>query len=344
MIFRMFNNLLSDRYRQLEHTQSNSLLYGIYTAPEAVVKIWVFVVMLASCVLAPAALADTGSQRVLILHHQATGFTQQLISQLQHDLSLQNIPVDRALHNHQGPQAENLHDYQLIIAIGSRTSKALLDSDNNTAMLSLLMPENLALGFAQLYPEKNQWYSLLIDQPIERHFHLISALLGKQTHTGLILGELSETQQANYQKAAKNTGHSLQIENIQQTDQLADTIKSLSQHSDVLLMSADPYLYNKNTIRSILLSSYRHRLPVIGFSKSLTHAGAIAAIYSEPEQISQQAAKIARQILNGEPTEKYYSPDDFSVSLNFQVARSLGYRFSDEDTIVQLIKTYETQR
>lgn len=342
MIFRMFNNLLSDRCKPLDKQQRPSLLYGVYSATAAVVRFGLFV--LAGCALASIAVADTGSQRVLILHQQATGFTQQLIAQLQHDLSLQNIPVDRALHNHQGPQAERLHDYQLIIAVGSRTSKALLDSNNNTAMLSLLMPENLALGFTQLYPEKKQWHSLLIDQPIERHFHLISALLGKQTNTGLILGELSEIQQVDYQKAAKNTGHLLQIENIQQTEQLADTIKSLSQRSDVLLMSADPDLYNKNTIRSILLSSYRHRLPVIGFSKSLTHAGAIAAIYSEPEQISQQAVKIARQILRGEATEKYYSPDDFSVSLNFQVARSLGYRFGNEDTIVQLIKTYEKQQ
>lgn len=340
----MFNNFLSDRYRQLEHKQSNRLPYRIYTAAETIVRLWLFVVMLASCLLAPAALADTDPQRVLILHQQATGFTQQLITQLQHDLSAQNMRVNSALQSDQSVPQKGLDNYQLIIAVGSRSSKAWLDSDNNTPMLSLLIPENLALGFALLYPEKKQWHSLLIDQPIERHFHLISALLGEQTDTGLILGKLNETLQTDYQKAANNTGHSLQIKKIQQTEQLTEAIKFLSQRSDVLLMSADPEIYNKNTIRSILLSSYRHRLPVIGFSKSLAHAGAIAAIYSEPEQISQQAVKISLQILRGEVTEKAYSPDSFSVSVNYQVARSLGYRFSDEDTIVQLVKAYEKQR
>lgn len=342
MIFGMFNNLLSDRCKPLDTQQSTGLLYEFYNASVAVIKLCLLV--FASWALVPAALADTSTQRVLILHQQATGFTQQLITQLQHDLSVQNIPVDSALHNQKRLQSEYLNNYKLIIAIGSRTTKALLDSDHNSAVLSLLIPENLALGFTQLYPQKSRWYSLLIDQPLERYFYLISALLGKQTNTGLILGDPSETLQTNYQKVARNSGHSLQIETIQQTEQLAEAIKSLSQRSDVLLMSADPEIYNRNTIRSILLSSYRHRLPVIGFSKSLAHAGAIAAIYSEPGQISQQAVKISRQILHGKATEKHYSPDDFSVSLNFQVARSLGYRFSDEDAIVQLIKAYEKQQ
>jgi hypothetical protein len=339
LIFRMFNNLLSDRCKLLDRQQSTGLLYAMHNVAETLVRLCF--IILASCALSPLAMADTGPQRVLILHQQAAGFTQQLITRLQDDLSSQNILVDSALYSAQDTQSRTLNDYQLVITVGSRTSKALLDSDHNGAMLSLLIPENLAQGLAQLYPHKNRWHSLLLDQPLERYFHLISALLGKQTDTGLILGTLSETLHADYQKAANSTGHSLQIETVQQTEQLTVAIKSLSQRSDVLLMSADPEIYNKNTIRSMLLSSYRHRLPVIGFSKSLTHAGAIAAIYSEPEQISQQAAKISRQILNGEATEKTYSPDGFSVSLNYQVARSLGYRFSDENSIIQSIKSYE---
>jgi ABC-type uncharacterized transport system substrate-binding protein len=338
----MFNNLLSNRCKSLDSQVSRGWLCRIFNTTVVAVRLCFFV--LAGNVFVPAVIADTDSQRVLILHQQASGFTQQLISQLQHDLSSQNILVDSALHKHPGPQKKALNDYQLIIAVGSRTSKALLDSDNDTPMLSLLMPENLALGFAQLYPHKKQWHSLLINQPLERYFHLISALLGKQADTGLILGTLSEQLQADYQKAARSTGHTLQVANIQQTEKLTESIKFLSQRSDVLLMSTDPEIYNKNTIRSILLSSYRHRLPVIGFSKSLTHAGAIAAIYSEPEQISQQAVKISLQILRGETAEKTYSPDDFSVSVNFQVARSLGYRFISEDAIIQLIKAYEKQQ
>lgn len=339
MIFRMFNNLLSNRCRQLEAQPHRSLLHGIYTATIIVAGAGLF--LLASSIISPVTHAATGPQRVLILHQQAAGFTQQLITRLQDDLSSQNIRVDSELYNTRSTQTRTLNDYQLVITVGSRTCKALLDSDHNGAMLSLLIPENLAQGLAQLHPHKNKWHSLLLDQPLERHFHLISALLGEQTDTGLILGTLSETLQADYQKAANRTGHPLQIETVQQTEQLTEAIKSLSQRSDVLLMSADPEIYNKNTIRSILLSSYRHRLPVIGFSKSLTHAGAIAAIYSEPEQISQQAARISRQILNGESTKKIYSPDDFSVSLNYQVARSLGYRFSDENSIIQSVKSYE---
>ena len=62
--------------------------------------------------------------------------------------------------------------------------------------------------------------------------------------------------------------------------------------SDVLIALPDPIVFNLRTTRNILLSTYRKRVPVIGFSKSYVKAGALAAIYSTPEFIGKQTGEI----------------------------------------------------
>jgi len=107
----------------------------------------------------------------------------------------------------------------------------------------------------------------------------------------------------------------------------------------------DPVIYNKNTIRGILLSTYRKKLPIIGFSRAYVKAGAIAAVYSKPEQISKQTASIADTFLRtGSFKQNSYQPADFSIAINKKLAKSLGIKIKSEaDIINQIIKAERKQ-
>jgi ABC-type uncharacterized transport system substrate-binding protein len=88
-------------------------------------------------------------------------------------------------------------------------------------------------------------------------------------------------------------------------------------------------------VKNILLSSYRQRIPVIGFSKSFVGAGALAAAYSTPDQIAQQLISIITNLLKPDrtPVGDNVYPEDFSVSTNKQVAKSLDLQIPDDDSI-----------
>ena len=98
---------------------------------------------------------------------------------------------------------------------------------------------------------------------------------------------------------------------------------------------------SRDTAQSLLLTTYRANIPVIAFSHAYVRAGALAAVYSTPEQIGQQTGEaILRLNQSGSwnlPKPQY--PKYFSVSVNSQVARSLGLEIESEQVLVEKLKS-----
>jgi ABC-type uncharacterized transport system substrate-binding protein len=94
--------------------------------------------------------------------------------------------------------------------------------------------------------------------------------------------------------------------------------------ADALLAIADPQVFNSATISNILLATYRAGIPVMAFSPAYVKAGALLSLHTTPGQIGTQAAQMAKASLqSGVLTINQY-PQEFSISVNEHVARSLG--------------------
>jgi hypothetical protein len=93
--------------------------------------------------------------------------------------------------------------------------------------------------------------------------------------------------------------------------------------AEVLLALPDSAVYNTENIRNILLSTYRHKQSVIGFSSDLVKVGALASTYSQVEDINIQVAEIAAAyVATGELPPPQF-PRYFRTVINEGVARSL---------------------
>jgi len=286
--------------------------------------------------------ADSLDRNIAIVYLQDKGFSHDLINRLENDLNekkfnTRKIPIQHALNT-------KLQEQDFIIALGSKVTKKLLESNINKPTLSLLIPKSYSEALEKEHPENTNLSILLIDQPIKRQFHLISEILGKHHTTGLMLGPHTQHSEALFKKISADFNQPLITRHIEKPEQLTHAIKTLSKEVDILLALPDPGIYNKKTIRSILLSSYRYKLPIIGFSKAYVKAGAIAAVYSKPEQISTQAINITNQFFNKKHFDtKVYHPTDFSISLNHKVARSMGINLPESSSLTEKIKNSETK-
>jgi hypothetical protein len=100
--------------------------------------------------------------------------------------------------------------------------------------------------------------------------------------------------------------------------------------TDVLLALPDSSVYSTESIRNILLSTYRHKQGVIGFSSDMVKAGALATTYSEIEDIDAQVAEIASAYVSGGELAPPQFPRYFRTIVNEGVARSLDLTVSDE--------------
>lgn len=99
--------------------------------------------------------------------------------------------------------------------------------------------------------------------------------------------------------------------------------------TDVLLALPDSAVYNTENFRNILLSTYRHKQGVIGFSADMVKAGALATTYSEIEDINVQVTEIAASYVTGGELPAPQFPRYFRTIVNEGVARSLDVDVPD---------------
>ncbi len=110
--------------------------------------------------------------------------------------------------------------------------------------------------------------------------------------------------------------------------------------SDILFAIADPEVYNRRTAQGILLTTYRHRIPVLGFSRNHVKSGALLAVYSTPAQIGRQVAELVHSLLVPDATTlpRTVFPKYFNLAINRQVARSLGISLKDKEKLLHLLR------
>jgi hypothetical protein len=112
-------------------------------------------------------------------------------------------------------------------------------------------------------------------------------------------------------------------------DNMGDVLARIGR-SEVLLALPDSAIYNPENIRNILLSTYRRKQAVIGFSSDMVKVGALATTYSEIEDINAQVAEMAAGFVATGALPPPQFPRYFRTAINEGVARSLDIAVSDE--------------
>ena len=230
---------------------------------------------------------------------------------------------------------------QLWVAVGTGAMQALAKKNPPQAILNVLVPRAAFEKIAKQggrFSDHRRYSAIFLDQPWGRQFALIRLALPKLNRVGILLGPDSADLGPVLRSAAKMAGLTAVTAQADNETDLLPALKKLLEECDALLAVPDPLLYNRNTAQTILLTTYRHRVPLFGFSPSYVKAGALAAVYSLPEQIGKQAAEAVRQFTEQRPPQPQ-APRYFSVGVNQQVARSLELEPSDETALHNKLKT-----
>lgn len=232
----------------------------------------------------------------------------------------------------------------LIVTIGSEALEAALKNKVEVPIVSVLMREHyfkklLARYNRTLTDPKKPIYVIYLDQPLSRQFNLLKTLFHGQStpRMGVLLSHDSYSQQSTIQHLAKEKNIVPNVALVNEFDQPITTLNNLLDNVDFILAIPDPKIYHAGSVRGILLSAFHRRMPIIGYSRTFVNNGALACVYSNAKQISEQTAKTIVSLTQSPnksvklPNEQY--PDNFSVSINYQVAKSLGFSLPDQETI-----------
>ena len=217
----------------------------------------------------------------------------------------------------------------LVVAVGMKAAE-VATSAQYSPILAVMVPK---AGYDSLFLEQKTSYgisAIYLDQPWERQVDFLYAVLPGVERVGLLYSPETRLEVSPLLNNVANHGGSVVAQSVQSADRVYASLEKVLSSSDVLLAIPDSRIYNAATIRNILLTSYRHEVPLIGLSQGYVNAGSLAAIFTLPEQIAEQTARqiVAFDKKRGLAPPAY--PENFSVALNTQVARSLEIRLPSE--------------
>lgn len=250
---------------------------------------------------------------------------------------LSNISVALSVIDAETPLPES----DLVIAVGMKAATAAARG-RPPALLAVLVPKEGFISLlndfsAQVNAGANSFSAIFLDQPFKRQLDLIAALLPRVDSIGLLYSASPREINAMHMLATARRmelyEQSVNLTSGSSASALYSALQELLYHSEVLLALPDAEIYNASTIRNILLATYRKRVPLIGLSAAYVKAGALAAVYSTPEQIALQSVGIINNFAEKHSLPSAQYAKEFEVSVNEQVARSLGLNIKSESQL-----------
>lgn len=231
---------------------------------------------------------------------------------------------------------KNIPRETLLIAVGDDMLNWVMSTQNNyAASLCFYVSSS---SYAPL-AEKTTKTALFRDQPLSRQLQLARTLLPDARNALVIHSQplfadatLSAAQYANFQ---------LHVYKVDASQDWAKPLSRWVSENDVLIGIEDRDLYNRSTIRSVLLTTYRHGKVLIGPNRGFVGAGSLASTYTSPEQYLLQLQAMVQSWQDSRTLPPAQYPNLYQININRQVANSLGLNLPDDQV---LLKTLQNQQ
>ena len=231
----------------------------------------------------------------------------------------------------------------LTITFGTRAASFVKSSATQDHLVLAMLPRQSKIAGAS-FPSLEGTTRIYIDQPYSRYFELIKATMPRVARVGLLLyGSDADESQA-LQTAAAESELILKIEYVDSVQDIGESLSKLLGSIDVFLAIPDSRIHNNKTISNILTTAYRNHIPVVGFSSAYVNAGATEAIFTSLDDIARQVSDTAVNLLTHKSKpSKIQQAKYFSISFNFEVARSLGLTIRSPSEIEGILLRGEKQ-
>ncbi len=280
-----------------------------------------------------AAQAAYAIQALPCVLSEARGAYQEFADALRTELRRDQQTYDFVIIDSDQASTRSFADVQLVIGVGGKSMEVLAAKDFKAPLLLTLIPRSSYEKLPATRRDDHKTTGLFIDQPPTRYIDLVRVALPDADRIGLLAGRDSRDNVARLAQVARDRKLHPAVELINSEGEIYPAIQRLFPDGGVLLATPDTTVFNTQTIPNIILSAYRFRVPVVGFSQGSVKSGALIALFSTPTQLGIQSAEIASKVLAGSPLPAPQYPRIFSVGINTVVARSLSIEMESE-TIV----------
>ncbi len=257
---------------------------------------------------------------------------------LQAQLEAEGTPATITLRRAMLDQPPSTAATNLTVAVGVAACERALAAASRSPLLCTLVPK---AGFEGLIGGRRpaDVSAIYLDQPVARQLSLAHILAPNASRVGLLAGPTFREQRAAATRNARTTDLTLDIEIANNERAAARAIQRLVARNDLILPVYDPAVLTPSSAKWLLHLAYQKQRPVVGFSRAYVDAGAVAAVFTEPEQIGRQTGQAVVRFFHGNrrrlPAPSY--PSAFRVAVNRPVASALGLAPPSDAALAQMI-------
>lgn len=288
-------------------------------------KAWLGLLLVAALCLpgpAPQAGETCGAfQRILFLASADNPLHQEVYQGLKHRLPEDNRIVYTALG---GPDAtpwllSSDCPCCLVVTSGTRALQHAVERISRARILSITIPRVAHEQIMSEIPDNGRHAALYMDIPLPRRIALTRQYLADmdrfaivQSAEGPFAGQGDEDPEDVVRLISRGE------------DDLVGTFARATRQADAILTLPDRRIYNPRTIVSIMMTTYRQGIPLIGHSEAMLRAGALLSIHAPPQRLGSEAAVLIRELETvADWTGVRRHTDEQVVLVNDQVARAL---------------------
>jgi len=249
------------------------------------------------------------------------------------DKNLQILQMDiDGFNNYSASPDEDL----LIITLGVRAYQAALNpsSSDNRQYVHALMPKKETLETAN-----NRFYFFIEVNP-EDIVRLTQQLLKPEKPLLIFYSDETAWRIRDYAEASTKYGIELKTIKTSFTKIGRDLSQTENQYAAVIMLP-DKELYNRQTIRQVLLEGFTLNLPFIGYSSALTRLGTTISFVSPLNQHAKDIGGLAHKLISRQKINKqffYSSKVDIKVNQNISDAMDLNINESSVDNEIEILE------
>ena len=242
--------------------------------------------------------------------------------------------------------SKNLPDSDVVITthekVSEKTDILIVMSNDMVKSLPANHPPTLfVLAQPSTIEMQKQDSALYWSPSLLAQLSLIRAVLPATNRVGMLV---SNGEDASWLRVFKQYAAEQSIEVRFQTidkTRIARQVSELAASTDVLLAQPDTDIYNRETIRFILLAAYRQNKVLIGPSPAFVNAGALATLYAPSHVVAEEVAQKIQHFIKNNKLPPASRVKNLSVSLNAQVAKSLGLAVPAMNELERLLRLEE---
>lgn len=241
-------------------------------------------------------------------------------------------------------QSQSFPKADLVISVGSVAGETVSSFNDQTPVLFTLITKStydtFLARFGSNFSSERQFSAIFVNIPVEQHLAFIVAAMPGVSNVGIAITESNKVADEIRKIKGNYYGLNLSVLTVANKKEFYDKLPGLLKKADIILSLPDTELYDKQTIRHLLISAYRQKKAIVGYSSAYVKAGALMALFATTDNIGKQVAYTVLDAFKGSKMvlPAYEYPAYSTIEINYWVAQSLGIPVNSREEVMKKMK------